>query len=566
MLAGESERLLAGRYRLLAVIGRGGMGAVWRARDELLNRDVAVKEIVWPAQLDAEERETARRRAVREAQLAARVRHPNVVGVYDIVEEGDRPSIVMELVPFRSLRDAVAEDGPMTPAEAARVGLSVLAALRAVHEAGVVHRDVKPANILLGPDGRVVLADFGIAKAADSPALTISGVLLGSPSYLAPERARGGRAGAAADMWALGASLFAAVEGHPPFERDGVLASLTAVVADELEPSPHAGPLWPVIEGLLLKDPAARLDAAGAEQMLHGIAAPDAPSPTEPDHAQEPDPAPQPDPAPEPDLLPGDTAVARDRAPGRSRRFRAGLAALTAIAAIVAGITMALSRTSGHHAAPRTTPPASAPASQPASAGRASSRARLRRRRRPARPRPCRPVLPVYQFDWFLDRRPARLADLARWSLRVYPGPGQQRHIPADRPVGSAQGQRAGGLAAAGGQPPGHVPRLPPHPAPVGPLSAGRAGRRLGIHLQQEWRHGPGAEPEHPGQRASCLRPLLVDACQRLERLLPLLPGLRGHVPARAGRPARLTAAYATHKLGPTRPRLAAHRAAAIPF
>jgi len=373
MLAGESERLLAGRYRLLAVIGRGGMGAVWRARDELLNRDVAVKEIVWPAQLDAEEREMARRRAVREAQMAARVRHPNVVGVYDIIEEGDRPSIVMELVPFRSLRDAVAEDGPMTPAEAARVGLSVLSALRAVHEVGVVHRDVKPANILLGPDGRVVLADFGIAKAADSPALTISGVLLGSPSYLAPERARGGRAGAAADMWALGASLFAAVEGHPPFERDGVLASLTAVVADELEPSPHAGPLWPVIEGLLLKDPAARLDAAEAEQMLHRIAAPDALSPTESDHAQEPDPAPRPDSAPEPDPTLGDTAVARDRAPGRRRRFGVGLAALTAIAVIVAGITMALSRPPGHHAAPRTTPPASAPASQPASGGRASS-------------------------------------------------------------------------------------------------------------------------------------------------------------------------------------------------
>ena len=373
LLAGESERLLAGRYRLRAIIGRGGMGAVWRARDELLNRDVAVKEIVWPVQLDAEEREMARRRAVREAQLAARVRHPNVVGVYDIVQEGDRPSIVMELVPFRSLRDAVAEDGPMTPAEAARVGLSVLAALRAVHEAGVVHRDVKPANILLGPDGRVVLADFGIAKAADSPALTISGVLLGSPSYLAPERARGGHAGAAADMWALGASLFAAIEGHPPFERDGVLASLNAVVADELEPSPHAGPLWPVIEGLLLKDPAARLDAAGAEQMLHGITAPDAPAPAGPDHAQEPDPAPGPDPAPRPDPAPGDTAVARDRAPGRSRRFRAGLAALTAIAVIVAGITIALSRTPGHHAAPRTTPRAAAPASQPAPAGRASS-------------------------------------------------------------------------------------------------------------------------------------------------------------------------------------------------
>src|SRR6266566_4884225 len=267
----ETGRILAGRYRLGAVIGRGGMGTVWRARDELLNRDVAIKEIVWPAQLDPAERETARRRAVREAQLAARLSHPNVVGVYDILEEDGRPCIVMELVPFRSLRDAVAEDGPMSPADAAQVGLSVLAALRAVHGAGVVHRDVKPANILLGPWGRVVLADFGIAKAADSPALTASGVLLGSPSYLAPERARGVRAGAAADLWALGVSLYAAVEGRPPFERDSMIASLTAVVADEPEPAPHAGPLWPVIEGLLRKDPAARLGAAEVELMLNRI-------------------------------------------------------------------------------------------------------------------------------------------------------------------------------------------------------------------------------------------------------------------------------------------------------
>ena len=171
-----------------------------------------------------------------------------MVGVYDILEEDGRPCVVMELVPFRSLRDVVAEDGPMAPAEAARVGLSVLAALRAVHGAGIVQREVKPANILLGPGGRVKLADFGIAKAADSPALTVSGVLLGSPPYLAPERARGGRAGPAADMWALGASLYAAVEGRPPFERDSVIASLTAVVGEEPEPAPRAGPLWPVIE------------------------------------------------------------------------------------------------------------------------------------------------------------------------------------------------------------------------------------------------------------------------------------------------------------------------------
>jgi serine/threonine protein kinase len=197
------------------MIGQGGMGVVWRARDELLNRDVAVKEIIWPPHLAAAEREIARQRAIREAQIAARLYHPNIVRVYDIVEEDDRPSIVMELIPFRSLQDTVREDGPLTPAHAARVGLGVLAALLVAHQAGIVHRDVKPANILLGPEDRVVLTDFGIAKAADSPTLTSSGMLLGSPSYLAPERARGGSGGAEADLWALGASLYTAVEGRP---------------------------------------------------------------------------------------------------------------------------------------------------------------------------------------------------------------------------------------------------------------------------------------------------------------------------------------------------------------
>jgi serine/threonine protein kinase len=271
----EPERLIAGRYQLRVVIGRGGMGAVWRAHDGLLNRDVAVKEIIWPPQMDPEERKTARSRAVREAQLAARLRHPNVVSVYDIVEEDDRTSIVMELVPYRSLRDVIAEDGPLSPAHAARVGLGVLAALQAAHAAGVIHRDVKPANILLGPDDRVVLTDFGIAKATDSPALTMSGMLIGSPSYLAPERARGESSDAAADLWALGASLYASVEGRPPFDRVGVLASLTAVVTDEPDLPSQAGPLWPVISGLLRKDPATRLTAAEAEPLLHRIASQD---------------------------------------------------------------------------------------------------------------------------------------------------------------------------------------------------------------------------------------------------------------------------------------------------
>jgi len=272
----EPERLLAGRYRLRAVIGRGGMGAVWRARDELLNRDVAVKEIIWPAELDEAERETARRRAVREAQMAARLWHPNVVGIYDFFEEDGRPTLVMELVPFPSLRDTVRDEGPLLPVRAAQIGLGVLAGLRAAHEVGVVHRDVKPANILLGPEGRVVLTDFGIAKAVDSPALTTSGTLIGSPSYLAPEHARGQQAGPAADLWGLGASLYMAVEGRPPFDRPGVLASLTAVVTDEPDPFRHSGPLEPVISALLRKDPAARLDAAEAERMLNDVLGQDA--------------------------------------------------------------------------------------------------------------------------------------------------------------------------------------------------------------------------------------------------------------------------------------------------
>ncbi|HEY3651940.1 MAG TPA: serine/threonine-protein kinase [Streptosporangiaceae bacterium] len=372
-LVHETERILAGRYRLQAVIGRGGMGAVWRARDELLNRNVAIKEIVWPDLLDPAERETARRRAVREAQMAARLSHPNVVGVYDILEEDGRPCIVMELVPFRSLRDVLAEDGPLSPPEAARVGLGVLAALSAVHEAGVVHRDVKPANILLGPEDRVVLADFGIAKAADSPALTASGVLLGSPSYLAPERARGGRADTASDLWALGASLYGAVEGRPPFERDSVIASLTAVVADEPEPAPRAGPLWPVIEGLLRKDPAVRLDAAGAERMLRRIASADpAEAAVSADATPPTPPTPPAPPAGAAEATAADQAVGQGRRAGsRSRKARAiALAAVAVIAVVAAGIAMALGRHPGHPAA-RPAPPAasrSVPSTTPSSA------------------------------------------------------------------------------------------------------------------------------------------------------------------------------------------------------
>jgi serine/threonine protein kinase len=188
MDSAEPGRLLARRYRLSEVIGHGGMGVVWRARDELLDRDVAVKEVVWPANFTEHERQTACRRATREAQVAARLNHRNVVLVYDIFDEDDQPWIVMELLPYRSLRDILREEGPLTPAEAAKVGLQILAGLRAAHAEGIAHRDVKPANVLIGPENRVVLTDFGIARAADTTTLTTAGLLIGSPSYIAPAK------------------------------------------------------------------------------------------------------------------------------------------------------------------------------------------------------------------------------------------------------------------------------------------------------------------------------------------------------------------------------------------
>jgi serine/threonine protein kinase len=266
-------RLIAGRYRLNTVIGQGGMGVVWQARDERLHRQVAVKEVVRPGSLAAEEQRAACRRAIREAQVAARLSHPNVVRVFDITEEDGCPWIVMELLPPWSLQDLIEQRGPLGPARAAEIALGVLAALRAAHAAGIVHRDVKPANVVLAPD-RVVLTDFGIARVSGPPALTAANVLMGSPSYIAPERARGGEPGPPEDLWALGALLYAAVEGRAPFDRNGnAAASLSAALTEEPEPAAYAGPLlWPVISGLLRKDPAWRLDAAQAEWMLRRAA------------------------------------------------------------------------------------------------------------------------------------------------------------------------------------------------------------------------------------------------------------------------------------------------------
>lgn len=268
-----TERVIAGRYRLLSPLGEGGMGTVWRARDEVLQREVAVKEVRAPAGLASGDVERMYARLEREAWAAARVANRNVVTVYDVATEDGRPWIVMELVRGMSLADLLEAEGPLTPQRTAHIGAEVLSALRAAHDAGVLHRDVKPANVLMSNDGRVVLTDFGIAMVEGSSALTMTGEVIGSPEFLAPERALGRTPGPESDLWALGVLLYAAVEGHSPFRQNTPLSTLRAIVDEELPTPQLAGPLTPVIEGLLRKDPAERLSAEQAEQDLRLVAA-----------------------------------------------------------------------------------------------------------------------------------------------------------------------------------------------------------------------------------------------------------------------------------------------------
>lgn len=274
----DQGRLVAGRYRLAETIGRGGMGTVWRAEDELLGRQVAVKKLRVPPQLHDDERERLYERTRREARSAARIAHPNVVVVHDVVEDEGLPCIVMEYVPSRTLSDVLKKDGPISPREAARIGRGMVAALRAAHRAGVLHRDVKPANVLLGlddsaqggswPGGRVVLTDFGIATATGTSTLTRTGELVGSFDYLAPERITGGTPGPASDLWALGATLYQAVEGVAPFHRDTPIETAYAIASEPVATPRRAGALTPVIESLLAKQPEDRMTAEQVERLL----------------------------------------------------------------------------------------------------------------------------------------------------------------------------------------------------------------------------------------------------------------------------------------------------------
>ncbi|MEU1518127.1 serine/threonine-protein kinase [Streptomyces sp. NPDC005811] len=267
---------MTGRYRLVESIGQGGMGRVWRATDDVLDRRVAVKEMRIDG-LDHEDSRTRRERTLREARATARIDHPNVVRVYDVVDEGERLWIVMELVAGRSLERVVAEEGPLGPREAARIGLGLVQALRQVHAGGVLHRDIKPGNVLVEEGGRIVLTDFGIAAIQDAKALTMVGMLVGSPDYMAPERISGRPQGPPSDVWSLGATLCAALAGHSPFSRDTTLATLHAVLYEEPRLPAGAGPLTDVLRALLEKTPEARPSLPALEESLRPVAHPDEP-------------------------------------------------------------------------------------------------------------------------------------------------------------------------------------------------------------------------------------------------------------------------------------------------
>ena len=268
MDAGDAGRVIGGRYECVELIGRGGMGEVWRARDTLLQRDVAVKRLAYG---DGTGDDVTIGRSMREARLAARLNHPNAVGIYDVVVDDGLPCLVMELVSGKSLKELVAER-PLDPIAAARVGRQVSAALAAAHRAGIIHRDVKPANVLIADDGTAKLTDFGIARDEGDAGMTSTGTFIGTPNFLAPEIALGGNHGPASDVWALGALLYSAVEGDPPFAAGGnALAVLNRIATTDPPVPPHAGPLTDVIGAAMRRDPATRPSADAIVHQLDGI-------------------------------------------------------------------------------------------------------------------------------------------------------------------------------------------------------------------------------------------------------------------------------------------------------
>jgi serine/threonine protein kinase/Tol biopolymer transport system component len=268
------DRLIAGKYRLKEVLGEGGLGVVWRAHDESLGRDVAIKEVRPPIGIDAEQVTSLYTRTLREARAAAKLADPGIVVIHEVVHENDRPWIVMELVQGRTLQQIIDEDGPQPPWRAAELCGKVLTALRAVHRAGIVHRDIKPSNIMFDGE-RTVLTDFGIAALDGSTVLTMTGAVLGTPAFMSPEQAHARPVTPASDLWSLGATLYATVEGRPPFQGESVAAVIAALLANDPPPPEHAGPLAPVIAELMVTDPGLRMSTDELAVRLSRIASGD---------------------------------------------------------------------------------------------------------------------------------------------------------------------------------------------------------------------------------------------------------------------------------------------------
>jgi serine/threonine protein kinase len=264
-------RSIAGRYSLIEELGRGGVGQVWRARDELLRRDVAVKEVVFPGSISELDRASMQARVLREARAAAGLPHSSVVTVYDVIRDDTRGYIVMELIDACSITELVQRDGPLSVNKVAKIARQMVEVLEVAHDHGIIHRDVKPGNVMVLSDGAVKLADFGIAWIKDDPKITASGLILGSPSFMAPEQAQGAEITPATDMWGLGATMYYAVEGELPFDKGQTMATLTSVMVDPPRRPRRAGALTPVIRALLAKDPVSRPSASQVKTLLEPL-------------------------------------------------------------------------------------------------------------------------------------------------------------------------------------------------------------------------------------------------------------------------------------------------------
>ncbi|MFC4003147.1 serine/threonine-protein kinase [Prauserella oleivorans] len=346
----DEGRLIAGRYRLQSRIGSGAMGVVWRAVDDRLDRTVAVKQLLLPPGLNEVETDKARQRAFREGRIAARLQHPNAISVYNVAEDAGQPVLVMEYLPSRSLSAVLAERRVLPPTEVARLGAQVASALTAAHAAGVIHRDVKPGNILLGDDGTTKITDFGISRAAGDITVTSTGLLAGTPAFLSPEAARGAEPGPASDVFSLGATLYAAVEGTPPFGAiDNEIALLHTVATGTTIPPRQAGPLAGPLQAMLQTEPSARPTMAQVAETLRTVAdggtvAPADP-PTVPATAAVPPPPPR-RPATRVDLHPAGpppAAAPAPAAPAATRRSstRVLVTALAVLTAAAIGILVA---------------------------------------------------------------------------------------------------------------------------------------------------------------------------------------------------------------------------------